>query len=136
MKTQFTLGTPNSRANPFYDHSRRSKIGVQPLKRNIYEPENDKQQKTSSLDLCHFDNVGVYAMCNRLKPTGVTTEASLLPWFTLRATVAVNTVWVIAIQPKAAGRHASNCGQNMKVLSRQFSVVIMIAILLIGTFSK
>lgn len=55
-------------------------------------------------------------MSNWLEATSVPSEAGLLARFTLRTTVAVDTLWVIALQSKAAWRHPGNGGQNMEFL--------------------
>lgn len=75
-------------------------------------------------------------MRHRFEATAVSSEASLLAGFALRATVAVDTFWVIALQSKAAWGHAGNGGQDVEFLFGQLPVVVVVTILLVWTFPK
>lgn len=70
-------------------------------------------------------------MRHRFETTAVSSEAGLLSGLTLGAAVAIDTLRIIAVQSKAARGHASNGGQDVKFLSGQFAVVVMIAILFV-----
>lgn len=95
-----------------------------------------RDEEHRPLYFCHFDNVGVNAMRRRFEATTVSSEASLLAGFALRATVAVDTLWVITLQSKAAWCHAGNGGQNVQFLLGQLAVMVVVTILLVGALSK
>lgn len=69
------------------------------------------------LNLCHFDNIRVDAVCYWFKATAVTSKASLFARLTLGTTVAVDTLRVVTFQPKATWSHACDSRQNMKFLT-------------------
>ena len=75
-------------------------------------------------------------MCNGLETAGVTTEASLFSWLALRATMSVDAIWIVTLQSKATRCHACNSRKDMKLLSGQFPIMVMVTVLLIGTFSE
>lgn len=88
------------------------------------------------LNLCHFDNVGVNAVSHGLEATAVSAEAGLFPGFTLRATVAVNTLRVVTFQAKPAWCHAGDSRQNVEFLAGQLAIVIVIAVLFVRAFTQ
>lgn len=75
-------------------------------------------------------------MGHRLETTTVSTKAGFFAGFTLGATVAVDTLRVVAFQSKAARRHAGDRGQDVKFLPGQFAVVIVVAVLLVGALAQ
>lgn len=75
-------------------------------------------------------------MSHRLEATAVSAEAGLFPGFALRATVAVDTIRVVAFQAKAARRHAGDSGEYVEFLAGQLAIVIVVAVLFIGALAQ
>jgi hypothetical protein len=88
------------------------------------------------LDFCDLDDGGVNAMSNWLKSTTIATEAGLFSRLALGATMAIDTLGIIALQTKSAGSHASDSSQNVKLLLGQLAVMVMVAVIFVRAFSE
>lgn len=75
-------------------------------------------------------------MRHGLKPAALASEASLFTRLALGATVAIDTLNVIAFQAETTRCHAGNGGQDMQVLAGQLAIMVMIAAFLIWAFPK
>lgn len=104
---KLTLGSPG---NPERQRMAQDDVKI------LFFFRGKRKQRSLILNLCHFDDIRIDTVCYWLETTAVASETGLFARFALRATVAVDTLGVVALQPKAAGSHASNSRQNMKLL--------------------
>jgi hypothetical protein len=73
---------------------------------------------------------------HRFETASLAAEAGLFTWLALGATVAIDTLHIITVQPESTGGHTGNGGQDVQFLAGQFAIMVVIAVLFVGTFAE